>query len=266
MIRKLIEKDHDNLMKLIMREPEFNLYIIGDIENFGYNQNFLELFGEFDDNNILTAVLVRYFSIFMIYAEDDFDLNGFVDVIKNCGNLETIVGKAEIVSKFEKTSLRFNTSELHHFAVLKEINPSFEIDNKIIVKKASIEDIERIVNLKDDIKEFSGGSSKFKEILLNDLKAGTTHGYYIEINNNIVSYAQTSAENSKSAMIVSVMTDEKYRKMGLASACIKQLCSDLVKQQKTLCLFYKNPEAGAIYRRIGFNEIGLWSMYMKPQL
>lgn len=263
MIRKLNEKDNDNLMKLVMAEPEFNLYIIGDVENFGYNQNFLELFGEFDEKNILSAVLVRYFSIYMIYAKGEFDVYGFANVIKNCDIFETLVGKTEIVSKFEKTSLEFNNSELHHFAVLKETNSSFGVDNKSIVKKASTEDIERIVNLKNNIKEFLRGSSNFKEILLNDLKAGTTHGYYIEVDNNIVSYAQTSAENSKSAMVVSVMTDEKYRKKGLASACIKKLCNDLIKQQKTLCLFYKNPEAGAIYRRIGFNEIGLWSMYMK---
>ena len=264
MIRKLIEEDNNKLMKLVMEEPEFNLYIIGDVENFGYNQNFLELFGEFDDNDVLSAVLVRYFSIFMLYAKGDFDVYGFVNVIKNCDKLGMLVGKTEIVSKFEKKSLGFNNTEFHHFAVLKEINTSFEIDKKIIVKNANIEDVERIINLKNSIKEFSRGSNS-KEILLNELKAGTAHGYYIEVDGDIVSYAQTSAENSKSAMVVSVMTDEKYRRKGLASACIKVLCKDLINQQKTLCLFYKNPEAGAIYKRLGFNEIGLWSMYMKQK-
>jgi predicted GNAT family acetyltransferase len=261
LIRKLNEKDNDDLMHLVMAEPEFNLYIIGDIENFGYGQNFLELFGEFDGNNILSAVLVRYFSIYMIYAQGKFDIDGFVHVIKKCDNLETLV--TDIVSKFEKTSLGFNNSELHHFAVLKEINPAFEIDNNVIVKKADAEDVDRIINLKNRIKEFSAGSNNLKEILLNDFKAGTAHGYYAEVDGNIVSYAQTSAENSKTAMVVSVMTDEKYRRSGLASACIKELCKNLIEQQKTLCLFYKNPEAGEIYKRIGFNEIGMWSMYMK---
>lgn len=265
MIRKLVEEDNNKLMKLVMDEPEYNLYIIGDVENFGYNQNFLELFGEFDDDGVLSAVLVRYFSIFMLYAKCSFDIYEFVNIIKNCDNIGSIVGKTEIVSQFEKTSLGFNKSELHHFAVLKEINPSFKIDTKIVVRKVTIEDVERVINLKNSIKEFSRGSNNFKEILLNDLKAGATHGYYVEVDGNIVSYAQTSAENSKSAMVVSVMTDEKYRKKGLASACIKVLCNDLIKQQKTLCLFYKNPEAGAIYKRIGFNEIGLWSMYMKQK-
>lgn len=265
MIRKLDERDSNNLMKLIMDEPEYNLYIIGDVENFGYSQDFLELFGEFDEYGVISAVLVRYFGIFNLYAKDRFDVNGFVNIMKGYDKLGMLVGKTEIISRFEGTSLGFNKSELHHFAVLRELKPEFKMDKKVIVKKASMEDIGKIADLKDTISEFSRGSNNFKEILLNDFKAGTVHGYYVEVDGNMVSYAQTSAENSKSAMVVSVMTDKKYRKKGLASACLKVLCDDLVKQRKTLCLFYKNPEAGAIYRRLGFKEIGLWSMYLKTE-
>jgi len=45
MIRKLIEEDNNMLMKLVMEEPEFNIYIISDVENFGYNQDYLDIFG-----------------------------------------------------------------------------------------------------------------------------------------------------------------------------------------------------------------------------
>ncbi len=263
MIRKLTEEDNNNLINLIMEEPEYNLYIIGDVENFGYNQDFLELYGEFDEHGVISAVLVRYFNIFNLYAKDRFDKDGFVNIMKSFDKPRMLVGKTQIVSRFEDASLGFNKSELHNFAVLKEIKSTFQIDKKIIVKKANIEDVERIAGLRNIISEFSSGNNKFKEILLNDIKAGTAHGYYVEIDGNIVSYAQTSAENSKSAMVVSVMTDKKYRRKGLASACIKVLCDDLINQGKTLCLFYRNPEAGAIYRRLGFEEIGLWSMYME---
>ncbi|MCB2296241.1 GNAT family N-acetyltransferase [Clostridium tagluense] len=111
------------------------------------------------------------------------------------------------------------------------------------------------------MKEFSNGNEKFEEILINNIKSGTTHGYFIECDGKIVSYAQTSAENSISAMVVSVMTDRDYRGKGFASACIKMLCDDMIAQGKTLCLFYRNPRAGAIYRRIVFKDIGFWSMY-----
>lgn len=263
MVRKLTKGDNSILMELIMKEPEFNLYIIGDVENFGYNRDFLDYFGEFDEDGVLIAVLVRYFGIFTLYAKDKFDIKEFVNVINGYDKFGMLVGKTEIVSRFQSTSLGLNKSELHHFAVLKEINPSFETDKKFNVKRAGIEDIESIADLKGRIEEFSSGSGNFKEILLNDFKAGTAHGYYVEMDGNMVSYAQTSAENSMSAMVVSVMTDKKYRKMGFASACLKVLCDDMVEQKKALCLFYRNPEAGAIYRKLGFKEIGLWSMYTR---
>lgn len=40
-----------------------------------------------------------------------------------------------------------------------------------------------------------------------------------------------------------------------------KLCDQLLKEEKELCLFYDNPEAGNIYRRIGFEDIGLWMLY-----
>lgn len=263
MIRKLNENDNNKLMQLVMKEPEINVYIIGNSENLGYNKNFFELFGEFDENDVLSAVMCRYFNSFNFYAKDNFDIYGFVDVIKSYDRFKMLVGKTNIVSKFQGTPLGLNQSKHQHFAVLKEINPSFETDKKILVKKAYIQDIERIANLREGIEEFVSGTNNFKEMLFNDFKTGTSHGYYVELDNKIVSYCQTSTENSMSAMVVNVMTDKEYRKRGLVSACLKVLCDDLIMHRKTLCLFYKNLEAGAIYKRIGFKEVDRWSVYMK---
>ncbi|TKI86654.1 GNAT family N-acetyltransferase, partial [Bacillus cereus] len=33
------------------------------------------------------------------------------------------------------------------------------------------------------------------------------------------------------------------------------------KESRTLCLFYNNPVAGRIYKRLGFKDIGMWTMY-----
>jgi predicted GNAT family acetyltransferase len=38
------------------------------------------------------------------------------------------------------------------------------------------------------------------------------------------------------------------------------LCLDVLAEGKTLCLFYDNPKAGSIYKRLGFKDIGFWSM------
>ncbi|MBZ9622541.1 GNAT family N-acetyltransferase [Clostridium sp. FP2] len=219
-----------------------------------YNLENLNFGGE------LESVLVRYFNAFMVYSKGDYDLQGYVELINN-KDFSMLVEKTEVILKFEGTSLQLDQPEQHHFAVLNDINSDFVIEETLEVKIATLDDIAKIVRLKNTIKEFSNGNKKFKEILINNIKSGTTHVYFIECDGKIVSYAQTSAENSISAMVLSVMTDRDYRGKGFASACIKMLCDDMIAQGKTLCLFYRNPKAGAIYRRLGFKDIGFWSMY-----
>lgn len=260
MIRKLNAKDYEILMTLVKDEPEFNLYIIGDVESFGFEEDFLELFGDINIYGELESVLVRYFNVFMVYSKGDYDVQGYVELIRG-KDFSMLVGKADVTLKFEGTVLELDEPEQHRFAILKDINKEFEIDKNLEVKIATLDDIPKIVSLKSTIKEFNSGNERFAEILINNIKAGTTHGYFIECDGKIVSYAQTSAENSVSAMVVSVMTDRNYRGKGFASTCVKMLCDNMIAQNKTLCLFYKNPEAGAIYRRIGFEDIGFWSMY-----
>lgn len=82
----------------------------------------------------------------------------------------------------------------------------------------------------------------------------------------MVSMASTTAENTFSAMVVGVATLESYKKKGYATACMVKLCDQLLSEGKELCLFYDNPEAGAIYKRIGFEDIGFWMMYTYEKL
>jgi predicted GNAT family acetyltransferase len=85
--------------------------------------------------------------------------------------------------------------------------------------------------------------------------------YYVRRDGRIASAAATTAENSASAMVVGVATTPEYRGQGLATRVVSGLCRDVLAGGRAfLCLFYDNPAAGAIYRRIGFQETGTWVM------
>ncbi len=93
------------------------------------------------------------------------------------------------------------------------------------------------------------------------MEQGVARCYYIEEDGEMVSTASTSAENKASAMIVAVGTNKRAKRKGYATRCMSKLCFDLLEEGKELCLFYENPEAGSIYKRIGFTDIGYWMMY-----
>jgi len=96
-------------------------------------------------------------------------------------------------------------------------------------------------------------------MLRRSIETGTGRFYYIENEEgSIVSTAGTSAENQYAAMVISVATNKDYRRQGMAVNCISSLCTDVLKDCGSICLFYDNPEAGKIYHGIGFETIGSW--------
>jgi len=44
---------------------------------------------------------------------------------------------------------------------------------------------------------------------------------------------------------------------------LSKLCSDFIERNKSLCLFYDNPKAGKVYHKIGFKEVGRWTMLVE---
>ena len=84
--------------------------------------------------------------------------------------------------------------------------------------------------------------------------------FYLEVDGKIISTASTTAENSLSAMVVGVASLSDYRGQGLATRTMTALCQQLLAEGRTLCLFYDNPKAGEIYKRLGFRDIGMWRM------
>lgn len=256
MIRKFTDVDRETVMKFLIKEPSINLFIIGDIEAYGLETEFQEIWGEFRASQ-LRAVLLRYFESFIFYANGDFDLPGFAKIIKGFSISPELSGKSEIVEQFEK-ELQLKNKKVTFFAECRDDKKLGEC--KLPVRRATLADIDRIIALLKTIDEFSV-DDHMRERMMQKMKSGTGRTYYVEQNGKIVATASTSAENSRSAMIVGVGTHKSFRQKGYATACVQKLVRDLLDEGKYACLFYDNPRAGRIYKRLGFKEIGLWTMY-----
>ena len=259
MIRKLEEKDRKETLDFLSEEPSINLFAIGDIESFGFNEDFQDVWGEYDDYK-LTGVLLRYNQNFIPYwKKDNFNPDKFKDIIRNSpikGRMMS--GKKIIMENFESIFDNFKKRETY-FCELKKAEKL--VDDTFEVKIAKISDKNRIPKFINSIKEFNNSPNTTPEQFEKKLLTNSGKSYYIENSNGeIISIAQTTAENSFSAMVVGVATRQDYRKKGLVSKCMSKLCFDYLQEGKTLCLFYDNPEAGKIYKRIGFKEIEKWIM------
>jgi len=261
-IKKLTENDRTITEKFLNQESQFNIFLIGDLETHGMQTDFMQFWGSFSDQARLQGVLLKYYGSFIPYSYHDNTLKEFAKIINNHSDAKMLSGKKEIIEKIKEYFSDEKTGKIREefFLGLNQLNINNKPANITNVKKATINDVDRILDMLDSVEEFSDLKSN-REMKKNEMKKGSTRLYYFENKNgDIISTASSTAESSNSAMIVGVATRSEYRRQGYASKCVYQLSADLLQDNKKPCLFYDNYKAGKIYRRLGFEDLGGWTM------
>jgi len=264
MIRKLTELDNEKVMALVLPQASINLFIIGDIEMYGYEADFQELWGDFDHHNNLRGVLLRYYNDFIVYGLEGYDAKGFVDVIENHENHGVVSGEEEVLKAVEPLLKDNYINATTYFAECRKetLNLAGSEELRAKVKRAKPEDAGQIAELICSIEEFGTVQNIEEQIerTAKKIKDQAGRDYFIKEEGSVVSMVATTAENSKSAMLVGVCTAPAYRLKGYTTAIMSNILQDLLAEKEAVCLFYDNPKAGSIYKRSGFVDIGMWTM------
>lgn len=143
--------------------------------------------------------------------------------------------------------------------------------NNIILEKRYTELPIRFINTDEEIgmqydllmssKEYIDVLPDNKEIYIAEQKNKgniNSRTAYLMMDNQMVSSCSTIAEHDKSAIIVGVVTNPKFRNKGFASEVLIGLFEALLKEGKKPYLFYKNPLARSVYIKIGMEEVCEW--------
>ncbi|BEP28429.1 GNAT family N-acetyltransferase [Helicovermis profundi] len=267
MVRVVNEEDRKNVLEFLLVEPSINIFIIGDIENEGFNKDYQTLWGYYDSDNVIKGVLLKYYNYFIVYYNDQLldtleeelmIIAEFKELLKSFPELNILSGKSSIIEKFsdvfyKSTIRREYFLELSSSELLKEKDANVQI--------AKLEDAKAIYDLRNTIIEFRKIGQVPLERIQKEISENKTKIYfYKNREGEIISLAQITAENKDSAMVIGVCTKEGDRGKGYASKCVSNLARDLLLKNKKVCLFYDNELAGKIYHRLGFENIGNWSM------
>ncbi|CAG9623287.1 GNAT family N-acetyltransferase [Sutcliffiella rhizosphaerae] len=81
---------------------------------------------------------------------------------------------------------------------------------------------------------------------------------YLSIDNVMVSSVATIREGDKSAIIIGVYTNPKYRGKGYGTEVLTCLFNKLLSEGKYPYLFYNNPVARSVYKNLGMTEVCEW--------
>lgn len=261
MIRKLNPKDQDMVLSYLYQDITFNIFIIGDIETYGMETDFQRVYGEFDDKNHLLSVFLRYRENAVYYSHiHHFNLD-YLSIFKDDPFIY-ISGKTELMNLLKPHLIDYKQKSTY-FCKAEKISEVYEPSNLVREIKTQ-EEASRLYDLMIQIDEFGYRESHTRERFIEQKTSDTSMGItlYIEEDNLVVASVATTAETTQNAMVVAVATHPNYRHKGYASLLMKTLMKIyFIDKKKSLCLFYDNPKAGAIYHRLGFETIGMWDMY-----
>ena len=254
--------DIDRIMDFVSLEPEFNIFTIGDLEQFGLDNDKCKVFLH-AENDTIKALILLYHTYLTLYLRDtEIDMQPItnqLNVLINEG-ATALSGKKTLIEAAQPAiAKKAKSVSNHYFAKSSPFTPIHGLSDQS-VEYATHEDAVEIIALFDKIPEFQGNNDVGE--FAQTIKDGTRKTTLLKVDDKIVSTASSVAETNDSAMIIGVATepDERYRKRGYASACVFRLVKDLKKKGKSACLFYDNPAAGSIYKKMGFQNIGFWKM------
>lgn len=265
MLTKSTEKDRTLILNYCMAEPNMNLFIIGDIENFGFDSDFQDVWVQTSEDKIVGVVL-RYHDNFIIYSKDmDMDTDEVIELL-NAQSVKIVSGKLEAINQiYPQLEEKFTRREMY-FCELKD-SSKLRADipaNAPKVITAEVDDAMEIAKVYDQIDEFEGlySSDIDNRCWQIESRIRSKEGVhmFIKEGEKIICHGNTTAETSTSGMIGGILTLPEYRNQGLASQIVASLCRSLFSRGKSACLFYDNPEAGNIYHRVGFEIIGKWAV------
>lgn len=263
-MRILQEYDRDALNAYVQSEPEMNLFLIGDMENYGVNSEVVNFYLH-EERNRWDFVILRFYHNFILYSPYEDYNAGEAFRFLSAQEPECISGKTVLL---QKIAAQFPQREMESTFMSRcdRVEREGNAPEKLEIRSMTSEDVPEAIDLLCSIKEFEKTYEKNQKSehirrMREELGQGAKQMMGGYTDGRLVTVAGTSAENLQSAMIVGVATDVGERGKGYASAVVSALCKNCFNRgKKFLCLFYDNPAAGRIYNRIGFRELGQYGI------
>lgn len=253
MIIKCDENHLNQLVEFANQDKIMNLFIIGNITNYGLDYNNLNFFIDISENNKIRTLYANFRRFLTIFSPEGYLDNDFVKKLVLDYDLESINGDYNIVKNLNINNFKMKKTTI---ATLEKLNNLCDFSEALILKEEDITDY--VEGCRQSFDTPSNSSNFVK-----DFREGKNHFYGYKIDSKLISGAMTVCEIDEAAMVIGVYTLPNYRKQHYALKTVSKLCDDMLKKGKTGCLFFNNPKAAELYHKIGFKDYGYFGLLQK---
>jgi predicted GNAT family acetyltransferase len=263
MLQKLTNADRDAVLRYVAAEPEMNLFFIGDVENCGLEGDTAAVYASVG-NGRWDGLVLRFYDYFTFYSDHtDFAAEPVAEFLYRQA-MDSLAGKYELV---ERLAPYWPAWKLRPTYMARCSRPAqMPLPAGIALRRLTPADAGELCALYATIAEFrhtyDTPEKCAREALRTAEKLGRgSLGIGAYAGGALVSAVTTSADNSRSAMLIGMATREGWRCRGIAGAVMAAAVRAVLAGGRAFaCLFYDNPAAGRIYRRVGFAELGRYGM------
>ena len=261
MLQKATENDRARIVQYCAPEAHINLFLLADIENFGFDSDVQDVWLQTKDARI-TGVVLRYFENYIYYArEEDAQPEEAAAFLKERG-ARLISGKLSLLERLQPLLQQLFRLRSMRLAILPDAAHLTADTSRVVTADAA--DAPEIARQYALIEEFSGlytgGEHGLAKQIENRIRSGEGVHMYLREDGQIISHGNTTAETQASGMIGGILTLPQYRQQGRAEKIVCALCHSLLLRGKTPCLFFDNPAAGRLYYKLGFIDNGCWGV------
>jgi predicted GNAT family acetyltransferase len=265
--RPLTAADAPAFARLCARDPCRMLTPRLNIEAHGYDGPVVRSWGAFAADGAEMVGLMLRFSNTVIPVDRDGQCAGvFAAIIDAEQGLAGMRGTSEIVADLQALLRRYQAADWEDSFSLRLLRPpSCPPETLALARRAHPEDLDRLAAL------YAEAGTMYRSRANVAAKLATTRVFVAEEPAaprrpaRIVSCALLNVEGRDAGLIGGVYTHPQARGKGYAAACTARLSIDLQHDGKLPCLFYENPAAGRVYRRLGFEDSGRWAvLYLNP--
>lgn len=259
MIRLLTESDRPALLTLLQAEPRFNLYLLGNVSKLGFAQDFCQFWGDVVETPTgpqLRGVINRYMTGWVVYGQPAADWAGLAAVLDEHPVCATRLqdnpgGIASLLPYVQR--YRASNVEEEELMVLAPAALCLQpAPADVNIRRGTMADLPALL----PFFAAAGDMARTPTAVARPLQ--DTRLWLAEEADTIVATALTNAEIPDHAMIGGVYTQPAARGRGISQALCSALCQELLAEGKEPILYWRNPAAGAVYRKIGFQPIGSW--------
>lgn len=257
-MKKLSQEHRVELLEFLNQDPHINLFLIGDLDMFGFNDEIQSYYGDYRDDK-LVAVVFRYrddsIHIFAESLNDD-AIQFIRELTLEIQPKRYMIGEATmnlVGNRLDEFILDNKASTLSVYYPKEEPLENHKVE---ILKPDDAEEILFCLRSAFDGYE-NTDTEKYRKRMESEDSA--VYGIRNE-QGTVVSVGSYTAPTDNSAMIVGVATLPAEQQKGYASALVKVMSDDLLKQGRHGVLFYTNPKAARIYERMGYTPHSIYHM------